>query len=486
VSTTTVERVALAPGLEMARALTGLWQVADMERDGRVLDLDAAARSMVPYVEGGLTTFDMADHYGSAEDIVGRYRKIAGAPPAQFFTKWVPAPGPVTKAQVRAAVARALMRMGGERIDLLQFHAWRFSDAHWLDALFLLDECRREGLIGALGACNFDTAHVAVAVASGIPFVSNQVCCSLLDRRATGRLADYAEAHGVRTLAYGTLAGGFLSDKWLGRPEPAMDALATWSQMKYKRFIDVAGGWARFQSFLAVLDTVARRLGVSIANVASRWVLEQRGVGGVIIGARLTQGAHVEETQRLFQFTLDRAAHEEIAMALALLHPIPGDCGDEYRKPPYLTASGDLSHHLESFPPPFAVREGPHGRTQVRSGTSWETMYGYARAVRSGPRIHVSGTTASHGDRLIGGTDPYAQAIFALDKVQGAIESLGGHLEDVVRTRVFVSDVAHWEPVARAHGERFGAINPANTLVEARLVGSEYLVEIEADADVPA
>jgi aryl-alcohol dehydrogenase-like predicted oxidoreductase/enamine deaminase RidA (YjgF/YER057c/UK114 family) len=482
---TNIDRITLAPGLTMARALTGLWQVADMERDGRTLDLDAAARSMLPYVQGGLTTFDMADHYGSAEDIVGRYRKIAGAPPAQFFTKWVPKPGPVSRAEVREAVTRALTRMRGERIDLMQFHAWRFTDPSWLDALGYLEECRQEGLIGALGACNFDTAHVAVAVASGIPFVSNQVCCSLIDRRATGALGAYAEQHGIKILAYGTLAGGFLSEKWLGQPEPEMERLGTWSLMKYKRFIDTAGGWGAFQRVLHAASSVARRLDVSIANVASRWVLEQPGMGGVIIGARLSQSAHVDDTQRLFSFALDAAAKAELAEALTHFAPIPGDCGDEYRKPPFLTASGDLSHHLAAFPTPYRVVEGPHGRPQVKSGTSWETMYGYARAVRVGNRIHVSGTTASHGDLLVGGTDPYAQAVFVLDKVQGAIESLGGQLDHVTRTRVFASKVANWEPIARAHGERFGAITPANTLVEARLVGEEFLVEIEAEAELP-
>jgi enamine deaminase RidA (YjgF/YER057c/UK114 family) len=111
-------------------------------------------------------------------------------------------------------------------------------------------------------------------------------------------------------------------------------------------------------------------------------------------------------------------------------------------------------------------------------------MAGYARAVRHGTRISVSGTTATLGDRVIGGRDPAAQAHFAIDKIEGALQSLGATLGDVVRTRVFVSDIKHWEPVARAHGARFGAIRPANTLVEARLVGDEYLVEIEADAEV--
>ncbi len=97
----------------------------------------------------------------------------------------------------------------------------------------------------------------------------------------------------------------------------------------------------------------------------------------------------------------------------------------------------------------------------------------------------MSGTTATHGDRLIGGADPAAQTHVVIDKIAGALQSLGGRLEDVVRTRVFVANAAHWEAVSRAHGERFAAIQPANTLVEARLIGDEYLVEIEAEADVP-
>ena len=125
-------------------------------------------------------------------------------------------------------------------------------------------------------------------------------------------------------------------------------------------------------------------------------------------------------------------------------------------------------------------------RRTASSGTTWEALAGYARAVRVGAQIWVSGTTATGPDGLVGGDDPAAQAEYALDKIEAAIRSLGGTLADVVRTRVFVSDIAHWEVVARVHGRRFATIRPANTLVEARLVGPEYLVEIEADAVVGA
>ena len=480
-----LDRFPLAPGLDIARVITGLWQVADLERDGRVADLDAMARAMGPYAAAGLTTFDMADHYGSAEVVAGRFVAEGHATgPVQRLTKWVPEPGPVTEADAEAAVERACQRLQAPRVDLMQYHAWTFADPRWLDALWQLEALRDAGRIGAVGVTNFDTAHLRIAMASGIRLVSNQVSGSLVDRRFTQRLAPYAAAHGVGLLCYGTVLGGFLSERWLGAPEPDWGSLATWSQMKYGRFIRAAGGWAPFQGVLQAADVVARKHGVSLAMVASRWVLEQSGVAAVIIGARLGVSAHVEESRRLLAFRLDEGDHARLADAQAALAPIPGDCGDEYRTPPYLTASGDLSHHLSSFPAPFTVREGSDGRTLALSGTVWEPMAGYSRAVRKGNRIHVSGTTATHGSRAIGGDDPAAQAHFCIDKIAGALQSLGGRLEDVVRTRVFVADRAQWEPVARAHGERFGHVLPANTLVEARLIGDEYLVEIEADAEL--
>ncbi len=125
-------------------------------------------------------------------------------------------------------------------------------------------------------------------------------------------------------------------------------------------------------------------------------------------------------------------------------------------------------------------------RQSVDSGTVWEAMAGYCRAVRVGEHILVAGTTATGPDGLVGGSDPAQQAHYVIDKIEAAIRQLGGRLEDVVRTRIFVSNIEHWEAVARVHGERFAQIRPVNTLVEARLVGSEYLVEIEADAMVGA
>lgn len=479
-----IRRHALAPDLSISRVLTGLWQMADQERDGRAFDPDAAATAMAPYVAAGFTTFDMADHYGSSEEVVGRFRTRAKAPRTELLTKWVPEPGPVSRDDVRAAVDRARRRMQVETIDLLQFHAWSYAHPAWLDALVYLDELRQEGLIRHLGLTNTDTAHLRLVVESGIPIVSNQVCYSLLDQRAAGAMAEYCGRRGISLLAFGTLAGGFLTDRWLGAPEPDWADLSTWSQMKYGRFIRVVGGWEALQHVLRTARAIADRHGASIANVATRYILDAPSVGGVIIGARLGERAHLEDNARLDSLTLTPEDRAELASVLTTLVPVPGDCGDEYRTPPFLTASGDLSHHVAQFPKPFAVETAPDGAQRAFSGTPWETSAGYARAVRVGDRVLVSGTTATHGSRAMGGTDAYAQAHHVLDKIDGALQSLGATLADVVRTRVFVSRMDDWEAVARAHGERFAAVRPANTLVRADLIGEEYLVEIEAEAIV--
>ena len=477
-----VERRQLAPRLEVSRVLAGLWQVADQERDGTCLDPGEAARALDAHVDAGVDTFDVADHYGSAEIIAGTLmRRRKGV---RVLTKWVPDPEVSSRTEVEAAVDRSLERIGVDRIDLLQFHAWNYADPRWLDCLFHLADLRSEGKIRHLGVTNLDAAHLNMALQSGIPIVSNQVCYSLLDRRPSGAMTGVCRARGVQLLAYGTLAGGLLSDRWLGRPEPPIDESLTWSQMKYRRFVDHAGGWARFQNVLGAARRVAERLGVSTANVACRYVLEQPGVAGVIVGARPGARSYLDDNLRLFEFSLDAAAHEELERAASGLDPIPGDSGDEYRRPPYLTAAGDLSHHVARFPAPYPVRRGRDGRARVSSGTMWEEVAGFSRAVRQGDRIWVAGTTATHRDRLIGGDDPAAQTHFAIDKVEGALHSLGAELSDVVRTRLYVRDAADWEAVARAHGQRFRDVVPANTLIRSGLVGDGYRVEIEAEAVV--
>jgi aryl-alcohol dehydrogenase-like predicted oxidoreductase len=475
--------ILLAPNFKISRILTGLWQVADMERDGRRLDLDKAAKALLPYIEAGLTTFDMADHYGSAELIVGHlHQKYVSKNAIQLLTKWVPPPGKVSKTAVRKAVQLSLERMQLEAIDLLQYHAWNYADPAWLDQLFWLQELREEGLIKHLGLTNFDTAHLKMTLDSGIKVVSNQICFSLIDQRAQAGMLALCVQYGIKVLAFGTVAGGFLSEKWLNKPEPIIDSLATWSEMKYKRFIDQTGSWKTFQVLLQTLAEIAEHKSVDVANIASHYIVEQNGIGGVIIGSRPGKSEHIQSNLRIFETVLSEAEKQKIKAVLQQFKPISGDCGDEYRKPPFLTASGDLSHHVDNFPAPYNTKIGHDGRTQALSGTVWEDLAGFSRAVKKGNKIVVSGTTATHRNEVIGGNDPASQMHFIIDKIEGALQSLGSRLEDVVRTRIFIRNMDDWEPIARAHGNRFKDIQPANTMVRADLIGDEYLVEMEAEA----
>lgn len=473
----------LSSTLEVPRLIIGLWQIADMERKNPNLDLNQAASAMKPYIQEGFTTFDMADHYGSSEIIAGIGKNNASAKDQiKLLTKWVPKPGPIDRATVREAITLSLKRMQQPSIDLLQFHAWQYTDPSWLDALNYLKELKEEGLIKNIGVTNFDASHLRIAITSGIPIVTNQISHSILDRRALGEMKLVCEEFHIHLLAYGTLLGGFLSEKWLDKKLPKTEELSTWSQMKYIRFIEHAGGWTVFQKLLSCLSNIAQKHQTTIPILASRFVLENPNVASVIVGARLGESAHIDSHKAVLDFNFDEEDLKAIDEVLTQLNPLPGNCGDEYRKPPFLTASGDLSHHLESFPPVFEKQIKSESRSHVYSGTVWESFAGYARAVRKGNTIMVSGTTATHGEKIIGENDAAAQTHFIIDKIEASLHSLGARLEDVVRTRIFVHSLEDWEVVAQAHGVRFKNIDPANTLVQAKLVGKGYKVEIEAQA----
>ncbi len=275
----------------------------------------------------------------------------------------------------------------------------------------------------------------------------------------------------------------------MARPSPGTSAITDWSKMKYKRFIDAVGGWPAFQGLLRALSTPwHRKHGVSIANVATRWVLEHPAVAGVIIGARLGEREHRADNLRLFDFALDAADQSAIDDALEAMAPIPGDCGDEYRKPPFLTASGDLSHHLSRCCRRSIGRHRcPAGPTAVRidTGSVWEPIAGYSRAVRIGNRILVSGTTATHGAGRSS-----APAIRPAKPSTSSTRSPPASWRSAAVWRTSCAPASTcatrrmWEEVARVHGRVLGAIRPANTLIECSGLIGDYDVEIEAEAEV--
>jgi aryl-alcohol dehydrogenase-like predicted oxidoreductase len=315
-----------------------MWQVSGAH--GRI-DPAAAIKNMFDYFEAGFTTWDLADHYGPAEDFIGEFRpQLAAArgadalPGLQAFTKWVPRPGRMTRRIVEDSIARSLRRMGVATLDLLQFHWWEYDDPAYLDALTLLAQLRDEGKIRHLALTNFDTAHLKIIAEHGIRVVSNQVQYSLIDRRPEVRMVPFCQEHGVQLLTYGTVCGGLLSEKYLGQPEPGYGVLNTASLQKYKQMVDAWGGWGLFQELLRVLKQIADKHEVSIANVAVRSILDRPAVAGVIVGVRLGVTDHRSDNARVFDFTLDAEDQARIQSVLDKsqdLYRLIGDCGDEYR-----------------------------------------------------------------------------------------------------------------------------------------------------------
>ena len=331
-------RFQFTPDLGICRVLNGMWQVSGAHG---AIDPGRAVEEMFRYHEAGFTTWDLADHYGPAEQLIGAFRRqFAGRLDGerlgeiQAFTKWVPPPGPMTRRNVEEAIGVSLKRMGVERLDLLQFHWWDYRHPGYLDALRHLADLRQEGRIRHLGLTNFDTERLAIILEHGIPIVSNQVQYSLVDRRPEAKMAAFCQAHGITLLAYGTLLGGLLSEKYLGHAEPGRGELNTASLQKYTRMIAAWGGWGLFQELLAALKAVADKHGASIATIGARYVLDRPAVAGVIIGARLGIAEHLADNTRTFDFTLDAddiAAIEPVLAKSRDLMRLIGDCGDEYR-----------------------------------------------------------------------------------------------------------------------------------------------------------
>jgi aryl-alcohol dehydrogenase-like predicted oxidoreductase len=296
---------------------------------------------MMTHVKRGFITWDLADHYGPAEDFVRLFRNQLIKDDqkellreTKFFTKWVPRPQKITKKVVEKAVNVSRKRMGMDTLDMLQFHWWDYEDDNYIKALEYLDELREENLIHHLALTNFDTEHLEYIIDLGIPIISNQVQYSVIDRRPERKMADVCKNHKIKLLAYGTLGGGLFTERYYGKVEPRRYELNTASLQKYKNMLDRWGDWTLFQKLLITLKEIADKYAVSIANVAVRYILEQDFVGGAIIGVRLGVSEHIEENSNLFTFSLtddDIKEIDEILKESNDLLEIIGDCGDEYR-----------------------------------------------------------------------------------------------------------------------------------------------------------
>lgn len=332
-------RFQFGPGLQICRILNGMWQVSGAHGP---IDPEQAVENMSAYLNSDFTTWDLADHYGPAEDFIGEFRRrmanqggVDFSAKIQAFTKWVPQPGSMERRWVEQNIDRSLRRMDVESLDLLQFHWWDYEDERYLEAIGHLADLRQDGKLRCLGLTNFDTEHLDTIVDHGFQIVSNQVQFSLIDRRPEIKMVPYCREQGIHLLAYGSLAGGLLTDRYLGQPEPGRATLNTASLSKYKQMVDAWGGWELFQELLTILEVIAKRHSVSIADVAFRYILDRPAVAGVIVGVRLGLSDHREDNARVFDFVLEPADLEQIESVLCRsrdLYQIIGDCGDEYRR----------------------------------------------------------------------------------------------------------------------------------------------------------
>ncbi|KAF4335511.1 endoribonuclease l-psp [Fusarium beomiforme] len=486
------ELTKIGRSLVIPRMINGLWQLAG----GHDKDVDIAVSSsgIDHLINAGLDCFDMADHYGDAELVIG-YHNTNSALPLTAFTKWCPTENGIkTFENAEDAINLTLSRLNQKTIALLQYHVWDYSDNTWIHNLTHLRKMQESDKIEEIGLTNTDAAHLQMLIDTGFNITTNQVSCSVIDRRVMkGRMNEICLKNDIGLLCYGTLLGGFLSEKWLDQPEPADINKLNWSLRKYLRFIWAAGGWSAFQIVLKALQSVAVKHKVPISAVAIRYVLDIPSVKAVIVGTRLgeTSSAYIASNLKAFTFELDKEDNHVIATAQECLKDLPGDCGDEYRRPPYLTAAGDLSHHFTESEKDNqlydAIAKGQ--RVEYTSGSKWEIIARYCRAVRVGNTIHVSGTTANSPIPeldILGGSSAASQTVRILDIIENALKALGSCMRDVVRTRILVEDLKYTEEVSRAHGWRFACegIRPANTLLAAHIVGEYTLVEIEAWAEV--
>ena len=331
-------RIRIGDGYEISRLIKGGWQLAG---DHGAFDPDLAVHEMAAFVEAGITTFDCADIYTGVEALIGRFRKLypQHASRLQVHTKFVPdlsVLGEIDARYIESSIDRSLERLRMERVDLVQFHWWNYEIPGYVEAADRLAKLQQAGKIAHIGVTNFDVPHLREILDAGIPVLSQQLQYSLLDERPRDGMVELCRSHNIALLCYGTVAGGFISERWLDQPPPGGE-LTNRSLIKYRLIIEEFGGWELFQELLRTLRQIATENGCDIATVASRAVLDRECVAAVIIGA--LNASHLPEHRKMAGLRLTAADLQAIRSVL------------DRRKGP----SGDV-FTLERD------REGRHGR----------------------------------------------------------------------------------------------------------------------------
>lgn len=336
------QKLELSKGYTINRVINGCWQLSAEHCLKGQLDFDDAMKGFFQLVENGYTTFDCADIYTGVEDFIGKFVTELGKTgyfsnnDIQIHTKYVPDLSKLAEVDytyTEKSITRSLERMHRDALDLVQFHWWDWEVPGYMETLNDLFTLKEKGLIRNVGLCNFDRKHVEEVINAGFNVVSNQTQYSVVDRRPEKGLIDYSKEHGVYSFCYGTLAGGFLAERWMNveNMEPE-----TRSHVKYLQVIGDTMGYDGFQECLRLLKEIADKYNVSISNVATRYILDKDGVGAAMVGIRNSR--NVENNLKMFSFDLsgeDTRRIDEFVKKFPILEGDPFDLertpGSKYR-----------------------------------------------------------------------------------------------------------------------------------------------------------
>lgn len=309
------KQIHLTPIYQTSRIINGGWQLSEGHKLQGELNFNEVLNAFQQLADNGFNTFDCADIYTGVEELIGKFikqrRQMSGKDDIQVHTKFVPdlaALAEINYDYVERIITRSLKRLNKEYLDLVQFHWWDYSIPGCIDIAGHLVRLQEKGLIANLGTTNFDTEHLQKLVDAGYPLVSNQTQYSVLDRRPEKAMVDFCLKNNVKLLCYGSLAGGFLSERWLGQPLP--EKLENRSLVKYQLIIDDSLGWQGYQHLLQLLKNIGEARGCSLSNVAVLYILHKEAVASAIIGTRSER--HIKSNQTIFTTDITKEDIQQI------------------------------------------------------------------------------------------------------------------------------------------------------------------------------
>ncbi len=328
-----MNKVKMLGDYEISPVIKGGWQLSSGHSLDQKISNDQAILDTTEFIEAGISTLDFGDIYTGVEELIGKaILKLAqkhgdkARDLVQLHTKYVPNENDLDNfdpADVSKVVNRSLNRLGVDCVDLVQFHWWRYEAKSYLKAMEELFKLKSAGKIRNIGITNFDVERLKEMVDAGLKPASIQLQYSVIDGRAENEMADFCIENEISILCYGTVAGGLISEKYLGAPDPTV--FATRSQVKYQLVIEEFGGWELFQQLLQAMSEIAQKHKVDIGTIASAFIRRQPGVKAVIVGAR-----NLDHLSSNLQIPLIQFTEEEVAKIQSIRSRAKGPLGPIY------------------------------------------------------------------------------------------------------------------------------------------------------------